>query len=325
VFRRDTNRKRTKGRLACLAFVLTFGVLLAAEAKARHNGHEKYIHRSNPYRNADLVRHPTVHGGPLRIIMADFIQWCEQQAAELKNFPADEIAQGVALDDAQAAALSETQNIAHETAEALAETCPPAVSPIPADRLDMIERGIDGIDATVKALLPALTALYGSLNDEQKAHLVLRFAGLETDHGRAAETTGSASHAIDDETRRGSKQPGSDVGDASSARRSRGWWNCEQWQAELRAWPVERVEQSIALVPRQRGAFYTLAAAVQQAADTLAGSCPQDTSVTPVARLLELKKKLDGVSKSIAALRPPLSGFYEVLDSDQRSRFNDAL
>jgi hypothetical protein len=160
---------------------------------------------------------------------------------------------------------------------------------------------------------------------EQKAHLVLRFAGLEIDHGRAAETTGSASHAIDDETRRGSKQPRSGVGDASSARRSRGWWNCEQWQAELRAWPVERVEQSIALVPRQRGAFYTLAAAVQQAADTLADSCPQDTSVTPVARLLELKKKLDGVSKSIAALRPPLSGFYEVLDSDQRSRFNDAL
>jgi hypothetical protein len=170
------------------------------------------------------------------------------------------------------------------------------------------------------------TPPFGRLGyDEQKAHLVLTLAGLETEHGRAAETTGSAWHAIDDETRRRSKQPGSGVGDASSARGSRGWWNCEQWQAELRAWPVERIEQSIAVRPRQRGAFYTLAAAVQQAADTLADSCPQDTSVTPVARVLELKKKLDGVRKSIVVLRPPLSDFYEVLDSDQRSRFNDAL
>jgi hypothetical protein len=47
--------------------------------------------------------------------------------------------------------------------------------------------------------------------------------------------------------------------------------------------------------------------------------------VTPVARILDLRRKLNGVRRSLAMLRPPLIGFYEVLDGDQRSRFNDAI
>jgi hypothetical protein len=45
----------------------------------------------------------------------------------------------------------------------------------PSDRLDMTEREIYGVAAAVKLLLPAIKELYGSLNDEQKAHLVLNF------------------------------------------------------------------------------------------------------------------------------------------------------
>jgi hypothetical protein len=103
-------------------------------------------------------------------------------------------------------------------------------------------------------------------------------------------------------------------------------WNCEQWQAELRAWRVERVEQSLAARPRQRAPLYLLAAAIQQGADAIADSCcPPDISVTPVARIQDLKKKLEAVHKSIAIIRPALAGFYETLDNGQRSGFNDAL
>jgi len=47
--------------------------------------------------------------------------------------------------------------------------------------------------------------------------------------------------------------------------------------------------------------------------------------VTPVARIHDLKKKLEAVRKSIAIIRPALTSFYEALDSGQKSGFNDAL
>ena len=81
----------------------------------------------------------------------------------------------------------------------------------------------------------------------------------------------------------------------------------------------------IAVGPRQRAAFYELAAAVQRAADTLADACPQYASLTPIGRLDDLKKKLEAVRQSVAAIRPALRLFYEALDSSQRSRFNDAV
>jgi hypothetical protein len=93
----------------------------------------------------------------------------------------------------------------------------------------------------------------------------------------------------------------------------------------LRAWPVAGVEQANAVGPRQRAAFYELAAAVQRAADTLAESCSRDTALTPTGRVDELKKKLEAMRQSAAAIGPALGRFYEVLDSSQRARFDDAI
>jgi hypothetical protein len=323
LFRFEANRFRQRmNPLVSAACALLFTVTLAAGAEARHLG--KYVHRSNPGRETEPIRAATVRGGPLGVIMAQFIHDCERQSAELKNFPVDEIAQSVILNDAQVSALMKVHTIASEAAAALSETCPAAVSPNPADRLDMIERGIDGIEAAIKVLLPALTALYGSLNDEQKAQLTLRFAGVEIGQSRAVETTSSTTHTVDEETRRRSN-PGSAEAAVSPPSQSKGWWNCGGWEVELRAWPINRVEQAIAVGPEQRGAFYELVAALHYAANALAESCPQHLAVTPVARILDLKRKLDGVRRSLAMLRPPLIGFYEVLGGDQRSRFNDAI
>jgi hypothetical protein len=85
------------------------------------------------------------------------------------------------------------------------------------------------------------------------------------------------------------------------------------------------VEQSIAVRPRQRAPLYLLWAAVQQSADALEDPRLQDISVTPVARIHDLKKKLEAVRKSIAIMRPALTRFYGVLGSRQKSAFDDAL
>jgi len=317
---------RNKKPLMVSGFALLLIAVSGSGTGARHNGHHKNVSQPDPDGIAEATRGPPLRGGPLGVMMAQLIRDCEQQASELKNFPADEIAQSVTLDRVQADALRKAQSIAHEAAEGLAETCPPTVPANPADRLDMIEREIDGVDGAVKALLPALKALYGSLSDEQKAHLVLTFAGLEGRRGSPPETTGSARRDIDDGTRRRAKKSGDADTDTSSAHGThQARWNCEQWQAELRAWPGDRVEQSIAVAPRQRATFYELAAAVQHAADTIADACPKGNSVTPIARIEDLKQKLDALRRSVATIRPALTRFYEVLDGSQKGRFNEAV
>jgi hypothetical protein len=300
-------------RNVSVAFALASFVAIAGAAEARVVArHYYYVHRPTTGSIAEPT-HAPVRGrsGPLGVIMTQLMKDCEQQAADLRNFPADEIAEAVTLDNAETDALKQAKSAANEAANRVAETCPAAVPAIPADRLDMMDREIDGTDAGVKMLQPALAELYELLSDDQKAHIVLRFAGLE---GRR-----------EDRTRRSNK-PNDDQGGTSASRlTSPTLWNCEQWQTELRAWRVERVEQSLAARPRQRAPLYLLAAAIQQGADAIADSCPPNTSVTPVARIQDLKKKLEAVRKSIAIIRPALAGFYEMLDSGQKSGFNDAL
>ena len=280
--------------------------------------------RHHPHRTAQAIHAPSAGGGPLRILTAEFMRDCEQLAADLRNFPADEIEQTVDPDDTQAKALKKVRSVASDAANDVAQACPPAVPDHPADRLDMIDREIGGLGGAIKALQPALLALYGSLSDEQKAQLVLRFAQANR-QGGSLETTGSAQGGSENPGKRRLKKPEGKQNDAPWPRASQPWWSCGQWQEKLGDWPARGVEQTLAIGRRQRAAFYELAAAMQRAADTLADSCPQKTPVTPSARIDDMKQKLDALRKSIAAIRPALGEFYRVLDDGQRKQLDDAI
>jgi hypothetical protein len=95
--------------------------------------------------------------------------------------------------------------------------------------------------------------------------------------------------------------------------------------AELRYWPIARVEQIVQLGPRQRAAFYEVAAAFQHAADGLADTCPSEPAPTPLGRMAQLKTSLDAVRQSITIIRPAVEHLYELLDSGQKKRFRDAM
>jgi hypothetical protein len=299
------------------AVALIFVITMSGAATSRHVAHGSQS-------IGDTVRDAPLRGGPLGVVMTELISDCEQLTGELKNFPADKIAQSITLDGSQSEALKNAENIANQSAEGVAETCPAAVPAEPSDRLDMIEREIGGIDSAVDLIEPALTAFYGSLSDEQKAQLVLKFADLEST-ATSSEATGSTGQNINAEAESRSTKSGDDHHHMLSAPAVQAPWNCEHWQAELRDWPGDRVEQTIIVGPRQRAAFYELAAAVQRAADTLADSCPRNQSITPIARLEDLKKMLDAVRKSTAAIRPALTRFTDGLDDGQKSRFKDAI
>ncbi len=111
-------------------------------------------------------------GGALGAVVERLIRGCAQQGLELKGWPFDMIAQVVAPDDAQRAALEALRDTARQAAEALASSCPQAVPAAPAARLEAVEQAIDAASVAFEAVQPALEGFYGTLNDEQKARIV---------------------------------------------------------------------------------------------------------------------------------------------------------
>ena len=96
---------------------------------------------------------------------------------------------------------------------------------------------------------------------------------------------------------------------------------CERLTAALRGWPIREIERGVHLSEAQRGAFDELVNSSLRAADTLAGTCPAETALTPPVRLATMRARLAGVRQATVAIRPALTQFYETLDQGQKVRF----
>jgi len=297
--------------------ILCFLTTLYGVAEARHHGHGRAA--GNAQDTSSESRNP----GPVGAMMAQFILACGLQVAELKSFPIDAIAQSTAPDEAQNNALQKARRVAGDAAVTLAAGCPKEVPSDPSARLDSMEHGVDAVEAALNALQPPLQVFYTTLRSDQKARLETRFTA--TPLAFVTETTGISSRAATRRSRRhgGNSDDGPESASAAAAPAKE--WDCAQWEAELRAWPLMREEQQMMIGPRQRAAFYEFAAAFQHAADKLADTCPAEVAATPIGRIGELLKKLEAVRQSAITIRPALGRFYRVLDAEQKSHFDSAI
>jgi hypothetical protein len=258
-------------------------------------------------------------GSTLGLAMDQLIAACGAEVAELKSLAGD-LARTQKAEAKQATAFENVGRIADETANTLAANCPKETEAMPIGRLDALGRSLDAVATALDTVQPPLQELYASLKDEQ-AGLVASSGIASRDAGRS-ETSRLRTRArppADRETGAGALR---EVPQASPE------WNCGQWGAELRAWPIGRVEEIVRLGPRQRAAFYELAASFQHAADMLADSClsePATDLTTPPRQMAQLRKELDAVRQSITIIRPALGNFDALLDAGQRKRLQDAM
>jgi hypothetical protein len=264
------------------------------------------LHRS---RDEDAERlHPVEHGGTFGALLEQLMGYCNREVVELRNFPADAIAESVSPNDRQASALKDIRNRADDTADMLAASCTKDIPADPPSRLDAVDRGMDAVQAALNRLQPQLQRFYDSLTEEQRARLVVKYNPSGDKAASAGSTTAQRSRPTDSADVRRTSLP--------VTLRS-----CEQLEAELRAWPVAKIEQILALAPRQRSGFYDFAAALQHAGDMLEDSCPHESALTLIGRIEEMRAKLDVVRQLTAIIRPALGRLYQVLDDNQRSRF----
>jgi hypothetical protein len=248
-------------------------------------------------------------GGGFGAVIDRLIRGCMQEVAGLQNLPFDEITRIVAPDDTQRGALEALRVSTTAAAELVSAQCPQDEPAPPEARLEAAEQAIDTATATFTAVDPPLRAFYAALDDEQKARVP---RDLTLSESQAREGDRAAERLKRRDRRRG-------VPDAAHDGEANAWTDiCEHFTAALRGWPISEIERRAGLSEPQRVALYELVSWSLKVADTLAGACPANTALTPPARMALLRARLLAVRQATAAIRPPLTKFYEALDQGQK-------
>jgi len=266
--------------------------------------------------------------GPFGAVVEKLIRGCGQQGADFDNWPFDALARIAGADEGQRTALSTLRDSAKRAAERLASDCPQDVPAAPSARLEVVEQGMEAMLAAFDTVEPALQSFYGALDDEQKARLYRDMMAAPA-AGNAAQTTGRRDTRDDARQAYSPRYHRSRAAYASAGRagaeraadRPGRSAMCEELATVLRGWPVREIERDVRLSSAQRVAFYELVTSSLKAADTLEGTCPAETALTPVGRMDTTRKRLAAVRAATAAIRPALTRFYEALDQGQKVRF----
>jgi LTXXQ motif family protein len=95
---------------------------------------------------------------------------------------------------------------------------------------------------------------------------------------------------------------------------------CAQQGFELANWPFGTIAKVVVPDEGQSAALDQLRAVAQQAADTLATTCPQAVPAEPTAKLQAVEQAIDAAGSAFAAVQPMLQGFYAKLDDEQKAR-----
>ena len=304
-------------RLLSLLSVVLVAVSLASAALARHGRHHhgrhghgfSYEDRVPPTRDfaPAPARGAQPQNGGFVLAVAQIIDACSGQAAELQKMPLDAVVTTVQANDAQRAAFEQIRATAADAANKLNATCPKNVPAALTDRLDTMRASLDAIKAALVPLRPGFVDAYAALSDEQKARLVaLTMSQRSALPQQAAPAAVRSEQGADSQT-----QPVS--------------LGCRQWPAMLKNWPLDRIESDLALSDDQHAALYAMMAAIYRAAGGVAASCHDENALTPVARLDAELNRVDVLRQCVDAIAPALTGFANSLNSEQNARLNAAL
>ena len=286
-------------------------ISLASVAEARHwryngyygfywpdrsTGHER-AEAAAP-RNSPPLPQTTVFGQAL----ARMIRACEEQSMELRKTPFDVISRTVRPSEGQQNALDKIRNAAFDAADMLAATCPKDTATMPGERLDTLRHAIDALAASRATLHPALADFYASLDEEQKARIVVNFS---SGNDQAKPNRDPRVAADFNNQQNADQEP-----------------VCRQWASILRSWPIKQIETGTSLSDEQHAALYEVTAAFYHAAAGLVSSCPVEMPLTPLGRLDAEEQQLEALRRGIDTIRPVITTFEKSLTDAQKTRLD---
>jgi LTXXQ motif family protein len=214
---------------------------------------------------------------------------CSAQAAGLTDWPVEQIAQAVQVNDSQRAALDGLKGATAKAVDILQSACPSELPSTPTGRLAAMGQRLDAMLQAVQIIRPALDAFYQSLDDEQRA----RFNALGPE---------------DDPDQQQSRRNLAQV--------------CGERASGIASLPLERIERAVRPDEAQRSALRQLQDATSVAVNRLKTECPDYQALTPTGRLDAMQQRLDAMLRAVRTVQPALENFYGSLGDEQKERFN---
>src|SRR5262245_55278963 len=215
---------------------------------------------------------------------------CNDDAAQLTDWPIERISAVVEPTDAQRPALEELRAASAKAIDMLKAGCPKDLPSIPTGRLAAMEGRLQVMLAAVQTVRPALERFYQSLSDEQKA----RFNAIA---------------------------PANDADAAAKDQRDLTRF-CDEKTPGVTDLPIDRIAQAVQPTPAQRAALDELKDAAVKAAEGLKLNCPTYQTLTPTGRVEAMERRLDATLAAVKTVQPALAKFYNSLSDEQKARFN---
>jgi LTXXQ motif family protein len=241
-----------------------------------------------PYDYGEYVQGP---GAPQRMtsLTQGMTQSCSDEAAEVTGWPINQIQDAVQPNPQQNALLDNLGNAIVRASDEIKSHCPATVAFTPTDRLAQMKERLQALADAVNIVSPPLTKFYDSLSDEQKARFN-DIAPPASQNEQAAQGGGPSVSA--------------------------------QCNANVMAWPTDRIDQLVKPDGAQRAKLSALQSASTQAADLIKAACPSEMPATPPARLAAIGKRLQAMLQGVQEVQPALADFYDSLSDNQKARFN---
>jgi hypothetical protein len=232
------------------------------------------------------------------------IRACEEQSIELRKTPFDVVSRTVRPSERQQNALDTIRSAVSAAADMLATTCPKDIPAMPSERLDALRHSIDALLESRTTMHPALADFYASLDEEQKARIVVNLSSnVQTKLNRDSRS------AADFDNQQNADQD----------------TVCRQWASILRSWPVRQIEAGTQLSDEQHAALYEVAAAFYRAASGVVSSCPAENPLTPLVRLEAEQKQLEALRRGIDIVQPVMTTFEKLLSDAQKTRLDTVV
>ena len=233
------------------------------------------------------------------------IRACEEQSVELRKTPFEVISRTVRPSERQENALDTIRSAVSAAADMLATTCPKDIPAMPSERLDALGHAIDALLESRATMHPALANFYASLDEEQKARIVVNLSSnVQTKPNRDSRL------AADSDNQQNADQ---DSG-------------CHQWASILRSWPIRQIEAGTQLSDEQHAASYEVTATFYHAASGLVvSSCPAQNPLTPLGRLEAEQRQLEALRQGIDNIQPVISIFEKSLTDAQKTRLDTVV
>jgi LTXXQ motif family protein len=87
-------------------------------------------------------------------------------------------------------------------------------------------------------------------------------------------------------------------------------------------WRIDDIAKTVEADEVQRAALDEFRMAVVKALDVLKGACPTNLPSTPTGRIEAMRVRLSAMLQAVRTVRAPLAKFYDLLDDEQKARFN---